>query len=101
MALGGAQEYFGVLPDLACYGKIVGGGDRRAADAAGVGHVVLHRARVEGGHRHPGEGQRHEGDGEPTEVRALHATARGPLQTKQPAHPRRRHKKDLSACNTA
>ena len=26
LALGGAQEYFGVLPDLACYGKIVGGG---------------------------------------------------------------------------
>ena len=26
LALGGAQEYFGVLPDLASYGKIVGGG---------------------------------------------------------------------------
>ena len=26
MALGGAQEYFGVTPDLATYGKIVGGG---------------------------------------------------------------------------
>ena len=26
LALGGAQEYFGVQPDLACYGKIVGGG---------------------------------------------------------------------------
>ena len=26
LALGGAQEYFGVTPDLACYGKIVGGG---------------------------------------------------------------------------
>ncbi len=26
LALGGAQEYFGVLPDLATYGKIVGGG---------------------------------------------------------------------------
>ncbi|MEE8144925.1 MAG: aminotransferase class III-fold pyridoxal phosphate-dependent enzyme [Kiloniellales bacterium] len=26
LALGGAQEYFGVLPDLAAYGKIVGGG---------------------------------------------------------------------------
>ncbi len=26
MALGGGQEYFGVLPDLATYGKIVGGG---------------------------------------------------------------------------
>lgn len=26
LALGGAQEYFGVVPDLATYGKIVGGG---------------------------------------------------------------------------
>ena len=26
LALGGAQEYFGVLPDLTSYGKIVGGG---------------------------------------------------------------------------
>ena len=26
LAYGGAQEYFGVKPDLACYGKIVGGG---------------------------------------------------------------------------
>ncbi len=26
LALGGAQEYFGVVPDLASYGKIVGGG---------------------------------------------------------------------------
>jgi glutamate-1-semialdehyde 2,1-aminomutase len=26
LAYGGAQEYFGVIPDLACYGKIVGGG---------------------------------------------------------------------------
>ena len=26
LAYGGAQEYFGVLPDLAAYGKIVGGG---------------------------------------------------------------------------
>jgi glutamate-1-semialdehyde 2,1-aminomutase len=26
LALGGAQEYFGVVPDLACYGKVVGGG---------------------------------------------------------------------------
>lgn len=26
LALGGAQEYFGVIPDLATYGKIVGGG---------------------------------------------------------------------------
>jgi glutamate-1-semialdehyde 2,1-aminomutase len=26
LAYGGAQEYFGVVPDLACYGKIIGGG---------------------------------------------------------------------------
>jgi glutamate-1-semialdehyde 2,1-aminomutase len=26
MALGGAQEYYGVVPDLATYGKIIGGG---------------------------------------------------------------------------
>ena len=26
LAMGGAQEYFGVLPDIASYGKIVGGG---------------------------------------------------------------------------
>lgn len=26
LAFGGAQSYFGVVPDLACYGKIIGGG---------------------------------------------------------------------------
>lgn len=26
LALGGAQEFYGVKPDLACYGKIIGGG---------------------------------------------------------------------------
>ena len=26
LALGGAQEYYGVIPDLATYGKIIGGG---------------------------------------------------------------------------
>ena len=26
MSLGGARDYFGIMPDLACYGKIVGGG---------------------------------------------------------------------------
>src|SRR5205085_670427 len=26
VAWGGAQERFGVLPDLACYGKVIGGG---------------------------------------------------------------------------
>jgi glutamate-1-semialdehyde 2,1-aminomutase len=26
LSLGGAQEYFGVTPDLACFGKIIGGG---------------------------------------------------------------------------
>lgn len=31
LAYGGAQEYFGVYPDLICYGKIVGGGFPLAA----------------------------------------------------------------------
>ncbi len=31
VAMGGAAEYFGVTPDLACYGKIVGGGFPAAA----------------------------------------------------------------------
>lgn len=31
LARGGAQEAFGVLPDLACYGKIIGGGYPAAA----------------------------------------------------------------------
>jgi glutamate-1-semialdehyde 2,1-aminomutase len=26
LSLGGAQEYFGIIPDLACFGKIIGGG---------------------------------------------------------------------------
>ena len=33
LAWGGAQEYFGVLPDLASYGKIVGGGGSLSAIA--------------------------------------------------------------------
>ncbi len=31
LALGGAAEYFGITPDLACYGKIIGGGFPAAA----------------------------------------------------------------------
>jgi glutamate-1-semialdehyde 2,1-aminomutase len=31
LALGGAAEYFDVIPDLACYGKIIGGGFPAAA----------------------------------------------------------------------
>ena len=31
VAMGGAAEYFGVTPDLACYGKIIGGGFPAAA----------------------------------------------------------------------
>ena len=31
VAIGGAAEYFGVTPDLACYGKIIGGGFPAAA----------------------------------------------------------------------
>jgi glutamate-1-semialdehyde 2,1-aminomutase len=33
LAYGGAQEYYGVTPDLVCYGKIVGGGFPLAAVA--------------------------------------------------------------------
>jgi len=31
VALGGAAEYFGILPDLSCFGKIIGGGFPAAA----------------------------------------------------------------------
>jgi glutamate-1-semialdehyde 2,1-aminomutase len=40
IALGGAQERFGVLPDLATYGKIVGGG-------APIGAVAVSKALME------------------------------------------------------
>lgn len=39
LALGGAQEYYGVLPDLATYGKIVGGG--LPVGAVGVSTEVM------------------------------------------------------------
>ncbi|MGE5620608.1 MAG: aspartate aminotransferase family protein [Sphingomonadaceae bacterium] len=38
-AWGGAQEYYGVVPDLACFGKIVGGGYPLAA-VAGRGEIM-------------------------------------------------------------
>jgi len=39
LAYGGAQEYFGVLPDLASYGKIVGGGAPMAC-IAGKAEII-------------------------------------------------------------
>ena len=39
-ALGGAQERFGVTPDLACYGKSIGGGLPLAA-VAGAKEIML------------------------------------------------------------
>jgi glutamate-1-semialdehyde 2,1-aminomutase len=40
LAYGGAQEYFGVVPDLATYGKIIGGGLALGA-VAGAADIVL------------------------------------------------------------
>jgi glutamate-1-semialdehyde 2,1-aminomutase len=39
LALGGGQAHFGVLPDLACYGKIVGGGGPLAC-VAGRAEII-------------------------------------------------------------
>ena len=39
LALGGAQEYFGVIPDLATYGKIIGGGGPIAC-VAGKAEII-------------------------------------------------------------
>ncbi len=39
LALGGAQEFFGVVPDLACYGKVVGGG-RPLGCVAGRAEII-------------------------------------------------------------
>ncbi|HUF53740.1 MAG TPA: aminotransferase class III-fold pyridoxal phosphate-dependent enzyme [Dehalococcoidia bacterium] len=41
LAYGGAQEYFGVEPDLVCYGKIVGGGFPLAA-VGGRSEIMAH-----------------------------------------------------------
>ena len=40
-AYGGAQEYYGVVPDLACYGKVVAGGFPLAC-VAGPGAIMRH-----------------------------------------------------------
>ncbi|MDH3712910.1 MAG: aminotransferase class III-fold pyridoxal phosphate-dependent enzyme [Gammaproteobacteria bacterium] len=48
LALGGAQEYFGVRPDLASYGKIVGGGGPLGAVAGREDIVELTNPRNKG-----------------------------------------------------
>ena len=48
LALGGAQEYFGVLPDLASYGKIVGGGGALGAVAGRADIIGLTDPRHKG-----------------------------------------------------
>lgn len=42
LAYGGAQEYYGAIPDLLCYGKIVGGGFPLSAVAGR--HEIMHLA---------------------------------------------------------
>jgi len=41
LAYGGAQEYYGVVPDLACYGKVLAGGFPLGA-VAGPGRIMRH-----------------------------------------------------------
>jgi glutamate-1-semialdehyde 2,1-aminomutase len=41
LAWGGAQEYYGVIPDLACYGKVMAGGFPMAA-VAGPAEIMQH-----------------------------------------------------------
>ena len=48
LALGGAQEYFGVMPDLASYGKIVGGGGALGCVAGKAALVDLMSPRNRG-----------------------------------------------------
>ncbi|MDH3451165.1 MAG: aminotransferase class III-fold pyridoxal phosphate-dependent enzyme, partial [Gammaproteobacteria bacterium] len=48
LALGGAQEYFGVRPDLASYGKIVGGGGPLGAVAGRAEIIDLTNPRHKG-----------------------------------------------------
>jgi glutamate-1-semialdehyde 2,1-aminomutase len=48
LAYGGAQEVYGVLPDLACYGKILGGGLPMAAVAGRRDVLELSNPRKEG-----------------------------------------------------
>lgn len=48
LAYGGAQEYFGVLPDLASYGKIVGGGGPLGCVAGKAEYMDLMNPRNRG-----------------------------------------------------
>ena len=48
LALGGAQEFFGVLPDLASYGKIVGGGGPLGCVAGKAEYMDLMNPRNRG-----------------------------------------------------
>jgi glutamate-1-semialdehyde 2,1-aminomutase len=48
IAYGGAQEFYGVTPDLACYGKIVGGGYPLAAVAGKRDLLELSNPRKKG-----------------------------------------------------
>jgi glutamate-1-semialdehyde 2,1-aminomutase len=48
LAWGGAQEYYGVVPDLACYGKIIGGGYPLAAVAGPADILELSNPRKSG-----------------------------------------------------
>ncbi len=45
LAWGGAQEYYGVVPDIACYGKIIGGGYPLAAVAGPADILELSNPR--------------------------------------------------------
>ena len=48
LAIGGAQEYFGVLPDIASYGKIVGGGGPLGCVAGNAEYLDLMNPRNKG-----------------------------------------------------
>ena len=69
LAYGGAQEYYGVVPDLAAFGKIVAGGFPLGRGRAAAAEIMRHfdpalegsaRLRVAGRHaeRQPGGGRR-------------------------------------------
>ena len=42
LAYGGAQEYYGVVPDLVAYGKALGGGYDPAIISSLTGHQCAH-----------------------------------------------------------
>lgn len=48
LAVGGAQEHFGVLPDLAAYGKVAGGGAALGCVAGRAEHIDLMSPRNRG-----------------------------------------------------